>query len=99
MATKTFKIGEYAQGGIITAVATKTTITIIGKEWDTSTGYNKGSNQSNAKEFTRLEVATNESNADRKLNNFLCDLSTAYWADTIMDWVYTKTEITAENIW
>mgnify|MGYP000081191769 CR=1 FL=1 len=99
MATKTFKIGEYAQGGIITAVATKTKITIIGKEWDTSTGYNKGSDQSKAKEFTRLEVATNERNADRKLNEFLCDLSTPYWADTIMDWVYTKTEITAENIW
>ena len=29
MATKTFKIGEYAQGGVITAVATKDKITII----------------------------------------------------------------------
>ena len=99
MATKTFKIGEYAKGGVITAVATKDKITIIGKEWDYSKGTSKGSDQSNAKEFTRLEVKTNEVNADRNLNNFLYDLTTAYYCDMIMDWVYTKTKITAENVW
>lgn len=99
MATKTFKIGEYARGGVITAVATKDKITIIGKEWDYSTGSRKSSDQSNAKEFTRLEVKTSEMNADRKLNEFLCDLTTAYYCDMIMDWVYTKTKITAENVW
>lgn len=99
MATKTFKIGEYALGGVITAVATKDKITIIGKEWDYSKGSNKSSDQSNAKEFNRLEVKTNEMNADRRLNNFLCDLTTAYYCDMVMDWVYTKTKITAENVW
>jgi hypothetical protein len=99
MATKTFKIGEYAKGGVITAVATKDKITIIGKEWDYTKGSNRGSDQSNAKEFTRLEVKTNERNADRRLNEFLCDLTTAYYCDMIMDWVYTKTKITAENVW
>ena len=99
MASKTWKIGERCKGGIITAIATKEKITIIGKEWDFSAGSTRSSNQSNAKEFTRLEVSTNESNADRKLNEFICDLSTPFHADTIMDWVYTKTKITAENVW
>jgi hypothetical protein len=46
-----------------------------------------------------LEVNTNEMNADRNLNNFLCDLTTHYYCDTILDWVYTKTKITAKNVW
>jgi hypothetical protein len=93
MATKTFKIGEYCQGGVITAVATKTKITIIGKEWDTSKGYNKGSDQSNAKEFTRLEVSPTDSYAFRKLDDFLCDLTTNYYACKVIEWVESKVKL------
>jgi len=96
MATKTFKIGEYAVGGVITAIATQDKITIIGKNWDTSTGYKKSSNQTNAKEFDRLEVRTNDRDADRKLSNFLCRLTTAYYCDMVLAWVYSKTKITSE---
>ena len=32
MATKTFKIGEYAKGGVITAIATKTKVKTDMKE-------------------------------------------------------------------
>jgi hypothetical protein len=53
MATKTFKIGEYAKGGIITVEITGKVIVVIGKEWDFSTGSRRSSDQSNAKEFTR----------------------------------------------
>ena len=93
MATKTFKIGEYCQGGVITAVATKTKITIIGKEWDTSKGYNKGSDQSNAKEFTRLEVSPADSYAFRKLDDFLCDLTTSYYACKVIEWVESVVKV------
>ena len=54
MAKKTWKLGEYSKGGIITAEVKKDKITIIAKDWDTSTGYSRGSNQSNAKEFDWL---------------------------------------------
>jgi hypothetical protein len=38
MATKTWKIGEYAKGGIITVEARGKKVTVIGKEWDFTTG-------------------------------------------------------------
>ncbi len=95
-ATKTWKLGEVAQGGVITAEVNGKVITIIGKEWDTSTGYNKKSNQSNAKEFTRHTVLANEKDARCKLFDFLSELSTSYWADEIIKWVETKVAIRTE---
>lgn len=95
-ATKTWKLGEVAQGGVITAEVNGKVITIIGKEWDTSTGYKKSSNQTNAKEFTRGSVLSNERDAERKLFMFLSDLSTSYWADEIIKWVKTKVKIETE---
>ena len=99
MATKTFKIGEYAKGGVITAIATKTKVTIIGKDWDTSKGFNKGSDQSNAKEWTRFEVSTNDSDADRKLTMFLLDLTTSYYTDQIIDWCKSKSDLNKRMFW
>jgi hypothetical protein len=95
-ATKTWKLGEVAQGGVITAEINGKVITIIGKEWDTSTGYKKSSNQTNAKEFTRGSVLSNERDAERKLYMFLSKLSTSYWADEIIKWVKTKVKIETE---
>jgi len=99
MATKTFKLGEVCKGGVITAIATKTKVTIIAKDWDTTQGYNKGSNQSNAKEWDRIEVSTSDSDADSKLNWFIYDLTTSYYTDVIMDWVKSKTELKALSRW
>jgi hypothetical protein len=90
MATKTFKIGECCKGGIITAETTATSVTIIAKEWDYSQGSKRGSNQSNAKEWDRLEVNINEDNARRKVDNFLNDLTTSYYSDQVLKWVETK---------
>jgi hypothetical protein len=95
-ATKTFKIGEYAKGGVITAEVNGKVITVIGKDWDTSTGYKKSSNQSNAKEFTRGTVLANEQDAEWKLSNFLCDLTTSYYADEIIKWIKSKVKIEQE---
>jgi len=91
MAQKTFKIGESCRGGILTAIATKDKVTIIGKEWDYSKGSNKGSNQTNAKEWTRIEVKTSDSNAKRELDNWLFDMTTSYYTDMVLKWVESQT--------
>lgn len=92
-ATKTWKIGEYARGGVITVEITGKVISIIGKDWDTSAGYKKSSNQSNAKEFTRGTVSSDDSMAYRKMYDFLSDLTTHYYADTILKWIETKVKL------
>lgn len=95
-ATKTWKIGEYAKGGVITVEITGKVVSIIGKEWDTSTGYKKSSNQSKAKEFTRGTVLANERNAEWKLSEFLCDLTTSYYAGEIIKWIKSKVKVEPE---
>ena len=90
---KTFKIGEYCKGGIITVEINNMDINVIGKEWDFSAGTRKGSNQSNAKEFTRIVVPIKDSNAYRKIDNFLIDLTTSYYTDCILKWIESKVKI------
>ena len=93
MATKTWKIGEYAKGGIITVETKGNKVAIIGKEWDYSTGFNRSSNQSNAKEWTRYEFdSVKTSNAYRNALEFLQDLTTSYYADNIIEWIESKVD-------
>ena len=100
MATKTFKIGEYCKGGIITVEITGKVIVIIGKDWDFSQGSRKSSNQSNAKEWTRGTVLTTEgSEGRRKVDKFLNDLTSCYYADTILKWIETKIEFKSIMDW
>ena len=95
MYTKTWKLGEVCRGGVITVEIRGKVISVIGKEWDFSAGSRKSSNQSNAKEFTRGTIASNENDAERKIMDFLEDLSTYYWAGEIFKWI--KTKVTFEN--
>jgi hypothetical protein len=103
MANKTFKIGEYAKGGIIQVVTTKNKVTIIGKEWDFSSGSSKSSDQSKAKEFTRLEVnydletPWNLNKQLSQLEDFLSDLTTYYYTDEIMKWIKSNSKITKSS--
>ena len=97
MATKTFKIGEYCRGGVITIETTKTQVKVIAKEWDTSKGYSKGSDQSKAKEWNRLEVNLSSSDAESKVNWFLFDLTTSYYAGEILEWIKTKVTFNDNN--
>ena len=92
MAKKTWKLGEVCKGGIITIETTKTQVKVIAKEWDTSKGYNKGSDQSGAKEWNRLEVNLSDSGAEKKVDWFLFDLTTSYWTSEILDWIESKVE-------
>lgn len=100
MATKTWKLGENSNGGIITVETTSKTVTVIGKNWDISKGTLRNSDQSNAKEFTRETVnIENSPNAYRTLDNFLNDLTTTYFAGQILDWIKTKTKLGNGNNW
>lgn len=92
--TKTFKIGEYCKGGIITAEINGKIITIIGKDWDMSKGTRRSSDQSGAKEFTRGTVLSNDSDAYRKLYDFISDLTTHYYTEQVIDWIKTKVTLT-----
>lgn len=95
--TKTWKIGEYAKGGVITVEITGKIIVVIGKEWDFSTGSRRSSDQSNAQEFTRGTAEATDPKVRRKLSDFLCDLTTSYYAETIIKWIETKVELAVEE--
>lgn len=91
--TKTWKLGEYCKGGIITVEITGKIIVVIGKEWDKSKGYSRSSDQSNAKEWTRGTAEATDPNVHRKLDNFLSDLTTSYYAYQIINWIKTKVKL------
>lgn len=95
--TKTWKIGEYCKGGIITVEIKGTQIDIIGKEWDYSKGSSKGSNQSNAKEWTRETIDAEYSGAERKGDMFLCDLTSSYYAGQVMEWIKEQVKFDINN--
>lgn len=99
MATKTFKIGEYCKGGIITVEITGTKVAVIGKDWNHANGGRR-SQQKNNKEWTRLEVNTKEgSEGRRKVDFFLNDLTSCYYADTVLDWIETKVKFESIMDW
>lgn len=95
MKTKTFKIGEYCTGGIITVEITGKIIKVIGKEWDFSKGSRRSSDQSNAKPFTTGTVEATDPQAYTKLYNFLSDLTTHYYTEQVIDWIKTKVKLTS----
>ena len=99
MAKKTFKLGEWAKGGIITVETNGNTITVIGKEWDFSTGSRKSSDQTNAKEFTRSSFKADADSCMRSLEMFLNDLTTSYYSGEIIKWIETKVKITKSLYW
>ena len=99
MATKTWRLGEVCRGGVITIETTKTQVKVIAKEWDTSKGFSKGSDQSQAKEWNRLEVNIAEKDSRSKIDWFLSDLTTSYWTDEILKWIETKVDLQKSKFW
>jgi hypothetical protein len=99
MKTKTWKIGEYAVGGVITVQITYDTIIVINKEWDYSAGSNRGSNQSKAKELTRKMVLIDEPGAYMDIDKFLNNITTYYYAEKILDWITENSRLTPNMYW
>lgn len=87
MKTKTFKISERCEGGIITIEIQKGAIAVIGKNWDFSKGSRKSSDQSGAKEFRRDTFSTLDPSYRNKVQSALLDLTDFYHTDQIMKWV------------
>jgi hypothetical protein len=98
-ANKTFKIGEYAKGGIITVEIKDKKIDVIGKEWDYSTGSRRSSDQSNAKEFTRQTFTADHEDVQRDLQMFINDLTTSYYTDEIIKWIESKVKLQTNLHW
>lgn len=74
MAKKTFKIGEYAKGGIIVAEVTKNNLLILEcRDW-----YTK-------KLLYLVQVINREQAIDT-----LYDWTSSYYADNIMEWAESK---------
>jgi hypothetical protein len=98
MASKTFKLGEYAKGGVITVNTTSKEVVVITKDWDFSTGINRGSDQSNAEELYRESFSLSNRDAEQNILWYLGDETTSYHADKILDWVKTKVKFN-QNTW
>jgi hypothetical protein len=90
--TKTFKIGEYAAGGIITIEINGKEVTIINKEWDFSKGSRRSSDQSGAKELQRasINIEKNETEAFYNIDDYLNELTTSYFSNKIIEWIKSK---------
>jgi hypothetical protein len=79
--TKTFKIGEYAQGGIIKVIITGKIIQI------------KVIDMFDNEELKTGTTSSDDDNFERKLHDFLCDVTTSYYAGQIMKWIGEKMNI------
>jgi uncharacterized lipoprotein YajG len=78
-ATKTFKIGEYAMGGIIQVKVTGKIIQVFVKDYYTNETLRTGT------------TSTEDEGVERKLSDFLNDVTTSYYADKVMKWIKEKT--------
>lgn len=78
MTTKSFKIGECAVGGIIKIDITGKVIQVKALDWYTKQVVSSGS------------AMSDDNNCEYKLDEYLTDLSTSYYASKILDWIKTK---------
>jgi len=85
--TRTFNIGEYCVGGVISLEITDNTISIINRQWDQKMGALKSSDQSNSKIINRWDFDFTNNNLLNEINDVLNDLTTSYYADLIIKWI------------
>ncbi len=83
-ATKTFKIGEYAVGGIIKVKINGKIIQIEALDWFTKEVIQTGS------------TIISERDVRRKINLFLNELTSSYYTGKIMEWIESKIEFKTE---
>ena len=80
---KTFNIGEYCIGGII-SVSINKSIRIDCKDWDT-----KDIIRSKTFEINKYDVS-NKSNTIFEIENWLNDLTSSYYATKVLDYIEEK---------
>lgn len=96
--TKTWKIGEYCVGGIITVNITGKIIQILIKDWDHSKGTRRSSDQSNAKVLHTGTVEITDTKARNKIYDFLIEQTTHYYTEQVIEWIESKVTLN-NSIW
>lgn len=79
--SKTFKIGESCEGGIIEVVIKGKLIQICNRDWNTK------------KELKTATALTDEWGIESKIMNFLEDLTSYYYAEKVMTWIKSKVKL------
>ena len=82
-ATKEFKIGEYAVGGIIRVEIRGKVVIIKALDYNTKEMLRAGS------------ITTEQQGVESQITEFLEELTSYYYADKIMTWIRSKTELNA----
>lgn len=85
MATKQFKIGERAVGGIIKVDVTGKIIQIKCLDWFSKNEIRSGT------------ATTDDPDAYRKVDVFLNEVTSSYHADKIMEWLKSKASFKKES--
>lgn len=85
MATKQFKIGERAVGGIIKVDAVGKVIQIQCLDWTSKKVVQTGT------------TTTDDPDAYRKVDVFLNDVTSSYHADQVMTWLKSKVKFQKES--
>lgn len=80
MATKTFRIGEYAIGGIIKVDISNTTISIKALDYNT-------------KKEIMSNVFPNYDNPYWEMFEFLNELTSSYYADKVLEYITSNSNI------
>ena len=80
-ATKNFKIGEYAVGGIIRVEVKGKVIIIKALDYNTKELVRAGS------------ITTDTQGVESQIQNFLEELTSYYYAEKIMAWIKSKVEL------
>lgn len=86
-ATKQFKIGEYAIGGIIKVDISGKVLAIKALDWNSK------------KEVMSGSCVADEYDARWKVFNFLNELTSSYYADKIIQWIESKVELNKSGRW
>jgi hypothetical protein len=80
-AKKRFKIGESALGGIIDVEIYGKLISVKALDWTTKKVVSSGS------------AMVDDYNCSEKIENYLLDLTTCYYAGKMMEWIKSKRNI------
>ena len=80
-ATKSFKIGEYAVGGIIRVEIKGKVILIKALDYNTKEVVKQGT------------TTTEQQGVESQITEFLEDLTSYYYAEKIMDWIKNKVDL------
>lgn len=85
MATKQFKIGEYAVGGIIKVDINGKVVSIKALDY-----YSK-------REVSSGSIMVDETDAYWKVTRYLNELTSSYYADKIMEFIKSKTKLNNDS--